>query len=335
MKRRFLLKAGLVTGSAATLGLAAGMTSLAQQPRRLTQSRQPRAKGSFWPDGVRLPISFSMMFETGGEPQRNPPTPFGYFTPPPEYPDLPTLTWYRYGSTEGIPRFLELLERKGVKITSHMTGTAVQQYPQLAKEVVQRGHEAAAHGMSWNTQYNLSRDQEYQFIAENVKIIQQVTGARAVGYNAPGLRGTVNTLEILQELGFLYHIDDVSRDEPFTVEIKGKPFVIVPYAVYLNDIRAYESRNFSTQNFLQDLKNSFDYLYEEAATRRRMLPVTVHDRLLRPERVKMLEEFITYAQSKPGVKFLRKNEIARWALESNITIREQAADVYPGVKLDA
>jgi hypothetical protein len=36
--------------------------------------------------------------------------------------------------------------------------------------------------------------------------------ARAVPQYA---RNSPNTLEILQELGFLYHIDDVSRDEPF------------------------------------------------------------------------------------------------------------------------
>jgi peptidoglycan/xylan/chitin deacetylase (PgdA/CDA1 family) len=328
MRRRSLFKVSLMTGGSLALGLSTGVVGLAQSSK---PSGSPRssAKQTFWPDGIRLPISISTMFEAGGQPDRNPPTPFNNFTPPPEYPDLPTKTWYRYGYVEGIPRVLELLDRKGIKITSHMTGTAVKRNPQVAKEIVQRGHEAAAHGMSWNTQYNLSREQEYQFIAENVQVIEQATGKKPVGYNAPGLRGTVNTLEILQALGFTYHIDDVSRDEPFIVDIKGKPFVIVPYAVYLNDIRAYEARNFSTQDFSQDLKNAFDYLYEEAATRRRMLAITTHDRLLRPERVKMLEEFINYVQAKPGVKFLRKDEIARIALDSNITIRETLADVYP------
>lgn len=331
MNRRFLLKTGLIAGGAAALGVGASIQGMAQQPR----PQQTSSRGAFWPDGVRLPISFSMMFEAGSQPVQSPPTPFGYFTPPPEFPDLPTITWYRYGDTEGMPRFLDLLERRGgIKMTSHITGTAVQRNPKLAKEIVQRGHEAAAHGMSWNTQYNLSREQEYEFLAGNVKILEQITGTRPLGYNAPGLRGTTHTLAILQELGFLYHIDDVSRDEPFIINLNNKPFVIVPYAVYLNDIRAYESRNFSTQNFLQDLKNSFDFLYEEAAVRRRMLPITVHDRLLRPERVKMLEEFIAYAQSKPGVKFFRKDEIARWALDSDITIREQAAAVYPGVAIE-
>jgi hypothetical protein len=45
----------------------------------------------------------------------------------------------------------------------------------------------------------------------------------------------VNTLEILQELGFTCHIDDLSADEPFLRSINGQPFATVPYKVHLND----------------------------------------------------------------------------------------------------
>jgi hypothetical protein len=46
----------------------------------------------------------------------------------------------------------------------------------------------------------------------------------------------VNTLEILQELGFTCHIDDLSADEPFLQSINGQPFATVPYMVHLEDI---------------------------------------------------------------------------------------------------
>jgi hypothetical protein len=42
----------------------------------------------------------------------------------------------------------------------------------------------------------------------------------------------------------------------------------------------------------------------------------------RPSRAKVLEEFIIYAQSHPGVAFMRKDEIARFALEGPLTMRE-------------
>jgi len=53
------------------------------------------------------------------------------------------------------------------------------------------------------------------------------------------------------------------------------------------------------------------------------LSVSAHDRIAgRPSRAKLLEQFIIYAQSHPGVAFMRKDEIARFALESSLTVRE-------------
>jgi hypothetical protein len=42
----------------------------------------------------------------------------------------------------------------------------------------------------------------------------------------------------------------------------------------------------------------------------------------RASRTKVMDEFIAYAQSHPGVVFMRKDEIARFALASPLTIRE-------------
>jgi hypothetical protein len=34
-------------------------------------------------------------------------------------------------------------------------------------------------------------------------------------------------------LGFLYHIDEPSHDEPFIVPVRGKDFVTVPYTFHI------------------------------------------------------------------------------------------------------
>jgi peptidoglycan/xylan/chitin deacetylase (PgdA/CDA1 family) len=85
----------------------------------------------------------------------------------------------------------------------------------------------------------------------------------------------------------------------------------------------YEGRNFNTQEYADDLKREFDMLYTESAKRRRMMSVSAHDRIAgRPARTQVLEEFIEYAQSHRGVVFMRKDEIAKFALTSAQTIRE-------------
>jgi hypothetical protein len=85
----------------------------------------------------------------------------------------------------------------------------------------------------------------------------------------------------------------------------------------------YEARHWTAAQFASELKYEFDQLYAEAATRRRMMSISAHDRITgRPARTKALEEFMVYAEKQPGVVFLRKDQIARFALESSDTPRE-------------
>ena len=240
-----------------------------------------------------------------------------------KYPDLPASKWYDYGYKEGLPRLLDVLDRRNVKATSHMVGAAVDLHPSLAREIVERGHEAAGHGQTWTAQYSMTPEEERASYEQSIESIQRATGTRPVGFNAFWLRGTPHTLEILQSLGFTYHIDDVSRDEPFLVNVKGRPFAVVPYTLHMNDIVNYETRYFSTAMYADDLKMEFDALYAEAGHRRRMMSVSAHDRIAgRPSRARVLEEFIEYAQSHPGVVFMRKDEIARFALSEPSITRE-------------
>jgi len=321
MKRRDFIK------DAAVSALAAGVVSQTPQPKGLamqtssTSSALRNSEAPFWPDGARMVISISMQMEAGAQPSSGAESPM-----PPidsKYPDLPAAKWYEYGFKEGLPRLLDMFDRRKVKVTSHMVGATVDLHPALAKEIVQRGHEASGHGQTWAAQYSMTPEQERESYKQSVASIERATGTRPLGFNAFWLRGTPHTLEILQELGFIYHIDDVSRDEPFLINVKGQPFAVVPYTLHMNDIVNYESRYFSTQEYAGDLRAEFDMLYAESSKRRRMMSVSAHDRIAgRPSRTKVLEEYIVYAQSRPGVVFMRKDEIARFALSSPQTIRE-------------
>ncbi len=48
---------------------------------------------------------------------------------------------------------LDLWDGHGVKVTSYMVGEAAQRHPELAREIVARGHEASGHGPRWSSQY--------------------------------------------------------------------------------------------------------------------------------------------------------------------------------------
>ena len=92
--------------------------------------------------------------KSGGQPPKGTDSTFPRIDFPPSVPsDAAANTWFAYGYREGIPRMLDLWDRHGVKVTSHMIGEAAQRHPELAREIVARGHEASGHGPRWSSQY--------------------------------------------------------------------------------------------------------------------------------------------------------------------------------------
>jgi len=313
-RRNFIKMAGL-TGAAVMTNPVEAFSNPIKQEKMESEIQNK------WLDGSRLVVSVSMQFEAGGQPQ-NAESPFPQNMQK-GYRDFPAETWYQYGYREGIPRMLDNWDKYGIKVTSHMVGSAVLQNPALAKEIVQRGHEAAAHGMNWSSQYAMSYEEEKKFIKDGVDAIKNVTGFSAVGYNANWLRRGENTIKILQELGFIYHIDDLSRDEPFIIQANKKDFVVVPYTIRCNDIVLIEGKNFSTDQFFNQVKAEFDQLYTESEFKRRQMSISFHDRIGgTPQMVKTVSELITYMKKHNGVVFKRKDEIAKMTLEDKTSIRE-------------
>lgn len=130
------------------------------------------------------------------------------------------------------------------------------------------------------------------------------------------MRNSPHTLDILQSLGFTYHIDEPSMDEPFIVKLKGGDFVTVPYTFHMNDIVFFPFDGWNPAAYEQALKDEFDQLYEEGAQRRRMMVVSLHDRISgHANRVRVLDRFLSYARSRAGLWFARKDEIATFTLE--------------------
>jgi peptidoglycan/xylan/chitin deacetylase (PgdA/CDA1 family) len=272
------------------------------------------AAAAFWPGGARLAVTVSMQFEAGGQPIS------GASGPVVEaiqsgYPDLPQNSFYEYGVREGIPRMLELFDKHAIKVTSFMIGAAVERHSELAAEIVHRGHEAAAHGRRWENQYLLEPEAERSWILASVDAIERATGARPRGYNCYWMRGSVHTLEILRQLGFTYHIDDLSADEPFIQQISGGPFVTVPYTVHMNDIASFDFTRFAPYDYERQLQDEFEQLYDEGAARRRMMSLSLHDRISgHASRVRALDRFLSDVRQRPDVWWARRDEIADWAL---------------------
>ena len=282
---------------------------------------QSGSAGEFWPDGARLVISVSMMVEAGSEP-----TPMVSDKPGGErFLDTMELTDEQYGWREAIPRMLDAFDRRKIKVSSFISGKSAELNPELIRSIGERGHEIAAHGREHENQFHLSRENELSFIKDGADSLIRITGKKPVGYNAKTMRRSKNTLSILQELGFTYHVDDLSRDEPFLVPVNGRPFVVVPYTRHCNDVTHFIHTQQGTDAFEHILKAEFEQLYLEAEGRRRLMRISLHDLVAKAARVRVVEQFIAWSQQHKGVVYLRKDDIAKFALTSPLTIKEAMA----------
>lgn len=83
------------------------------------------------------------------------------------------------------PQVLEILERENIKATFFVVGQQVQQYPHLARQIVQRGHTIANHTWTHPTHAHSSAAAAAE-INRTQTLIQDVTGASSRIFRPPG-----------------------------------------------------------------------------------------------------------------------------------------------------
>ncbi|SEK81774.1 Polysaccharide deacetylase [Colwellia chukchiensis] len=219
---------------------------------------------------------------------------------------------YQYGIKEGGARIIKLLDDSNIRATWAAAAVSLERAPYLAEAIARRGDETCSHGYRWIHQFRMSEDEERQFIRDAVTSIEKTTGNRPLGWLSRYLL-TENTRRLLQEEGFLYHMDDYSADAPFwdTVSGSDEPMVIVPYALDSNDMKMWVSPSYTPEAWLKYAKDTFDVLYEEGAEQPRMMSIGLHLRIIgRPGRIWALKEFFEYVKRKPDVWFATRQDIA-------------------------
>jgi peptidoglycan/xylan/chitin deacetylase (PgdA/CDA1 family) len=210
---------------------------------------------------------------------------------------------------------LRLFQQYEVNATFFACAMALEQNPPLGREIVAQGHDVCGHGLRWIEQWQLDRDTEKESIHKAVASIEKMTGRRPLGWftkSGPSL----NTREILAEEDFLYDCDGINDDLPYYTQVKGRPWLVVPYAFDSNDGKYWRGAWSNADQFFGYLKDSFDMLYKEGQNYPKMLSVGLHSRVSgRPGRAVAVERFLEYARQFPKVWFAGRDQIARWWLE--------------------
>lgn len=101
----------------------------------------------------------------------------------------------------------QLLDELGAKATFFLLGMTVVRYPEVAREIAERGYEVGSHGYEHRRVYTQSEEEFREDVRRSIDAIGEATGKRPAGYRAPEFsinRDTPWAYDVLAELGFRY-----------------------------------------------------------------------------------------------------------------------------------
>jgi allantoinase len=235
------------------------------------------------------------------------PPPYGQ----PLLPDLPNWAWHEYGMRVGFWRFVEVLEKFGLKATLAINGSVVKTYPRVAEAALKAGWEFMGHGYIQRPMHHV--EDQKKAIADTVATIRSFAGKKPRGWESPGLTETYETIDWLAEAGIEYVADWVLDDQPCTIDTAHGPIVSVPYTVEMNDIAMMVLQHHPSEEWLRRGMDQFDRLYAEGEKSARVMAISVHPYITGvPHRIGYLEKLYEYILQRPGVAMWTGEEILDW-----------------------
>lgn len=257
-----------------------------------------------WPDGVRCVVALTVDFDGPSHETGRRLAPLGINSPG------------RYSGRRGVHRYLDLFERHDVPGTFFVSGYDAECYPQVVKDIDQRGFEVASHGYlheSWEL-----GDDEPALLEKTHKILSDLLGKQPVGWRSPSGRKSHRTIDVLKKMSYIYDSSDKDYDLPYVVRVDGKPvegIIELPSSAYsLDDFPFYKFSLTPPSEVLTHWKQEFDTLYHEGG----YYMLMVHPRSGwgsgTPSKARNMEEMIRYMKQHQGVKFFSMAGLAQWCL---------------------
>jgi peptidoglycan-N-acetylglucosamine deacetylase len=227
----------------------------------------------------------------------------------------------------GVKRVMATLDRYGIKSTFLIPGHTALAYPNLTKEIVDRGHELAWHGWMHEDPRDFDHAGQRRVIEHGLEALDHVVGVRPRGYVAPAWNMSEHTVELIEEFGFDFDGSRMATDCLATYVRKGDvwqsdgPFqfgeltdiVGLPVAWPLDDVPLFEFvwgqiSGLAAPGAVEEIwRGDFDYAREHCPGG--IFNLTIHPQVTgRGHRMLLLERFLDYVASQDGVVFQRQSE---------------------------
>jgi len=240
-------------------------------------------------------------------------------------PDILNHGWRDYGNRVGLWRIMKAMDRHGFRGTVNLNSDVCREYPEIIRQGNLRRWEWGAQGDN-NTSIltTMSVEDQREFIARNLDIIERATGTRPKGWLGMCLAESFDTPDLLAEAGIEY-VSDYAHDElPVQMRVKRGSLVTMPYTLELNDVPTIMGKGTPAQDFGQMIRDQFDVLYEEANELPRVMSISVHPFIAgHPFRMKHIESALAYIASHSGIWQTTGIEVSDWYRKHFMTLKAQ------------
>ncbi len=234
-------------------------------------------------------------------------------------PDVTNYGWFDYGLRVGFWRFIEVLDRFGIRATMALNGSVCTSFPRIVEAALDSQWELMGHAF---VQRPLPLEKnEGAVIRQTVVALRQASGAPPRGWLSPGLAETPRTLDLLAREGIEYVADWTNDDQPYEMRAAGgRTLVSVPYSLETNDIPMFLIQHHQSEELFRRTKDQFDTLYEEGARSARIMAIAVHPYISGvPHRIRQFARIYEYLKSRQGVLFWTGAEICDWFKAQPVT----------------
>jgi peptidoglycan/xylan/chitin deacetylase (PgdA/CDA1 family) len=269
---------------------------------------QPKA----WPNGKRIAVAVSVMFETWSEGKS------------PNYSvqtthlksgtvDHAGKAWSTYGGREGVWRVVRTLDRWQIPGTFFTNARCAEIYPEAVKQITRSGHDVAGHAYTQDGLLTyMEPEEERATIFKSLDILGDAIGKRPTGWLSPVVAFTPHTAGFLAEAGLKWHNDVTYVDMPHRIHTPNGVIAGVPKSDF-TDNRVLKS---SSRGLYEVYTSTFDYLYEHEPMS--MLVLTLHCHFGgRPMVTAVFDQIIKYISSHDDVWFCKLEDLGGWALASS------------------
>lgn len=281
-------------------------------------------KHPVWPNGARMAMAMYASVELwdaeGIVKYKHGPN----LAPPPapgmQHADLSITTTVEFGYRVGIYRLMEIWDEFGVRPSLLSSGLAIETYTDIFRELVGKGHKVIGHGYEQSRyMVQMNADEQRATLRRSIEVPQRVLGMRPNGWCSPGARQTEETMALVAEAGYQFHLCLNNDELPYFLEFdNGARLVEIPYRAVetgeLNDYNLYGREHTRTWPEAVDyLKTGFDARYEAARDTPSLVVFAVHPYVSgRADRALVVRHFLRHVAALPDVWITDFDSIANW-----------------------